>query len=123
MGHQISIRKSSDVTIMDVRGRLALDEAESELRSNLDGLVASGVRKVLLNLTDLTQMDSWGVTIIVRTYLSLRSQGGDLKLLRPCGHVLEMFNALHLLRLIPSFDDETQALASFRSLLSYSLTH
>jgi anti-anti-sigma factor len=116
---QISIRESADVTIVDVRGRSALDEGESYLlRSNLERLVDSGVRKVLLNLTDVTQLDSSAVTFIVRTYLSLHGQGGDLKLLHPSGHVLEVFSILHLQKLIPSFEDEAQALASFRPLLS-----
>ena len=101
---------------MDVRGRSALDEGESNLlRSNLEGLVASGVCKVLLNLTDVTQLDSSGVIFIVRTYLSLHGWGGDLKLLHPSGHVLEVFSMMHLQRLIPSFEDEAQALASFRA--------
>ena len=96
-----------------------LDEGESQvLGSNLERLVASGVRRVLVNLTDVTQLDSSGVTFIVRTYLSLRGQGGELKLLHPSGHVLEMFSALHLLKLIPSFEDETHALDSFRPLIS-----
>jgi len=121
VGLQISIRKSNDVIIVDLRGKSSYDEGESELlRASLERLLASGVRKVLLNLTDLTQVDSSGVTFIVRTYLSLHGHGGDLKLLHPCGHVLEMFSALHLQKLIPSFEDETQALASFRPLLSYS---
>ncbi len=120
MGLQISIRQSSDVTILDVRGRAVLDQGESELLGSLlERLGASGVRKVLLNLTDVTQLDSSSVTFIVRTYLSLRSQGGELKLLHPGGHVLEMFSALHLLKLIPSFEDETQALDSFLP-LTYS---
>jgi len=55
-----------------------------------------------------------GVAVIVGTYVSLRDQGGDLRLLRPCGRVLEVFRVLHLLEVIPSFEDETQALASFR---------
>ena len=83
------------------------------MRTNLQKLVASGVRKVLLDITDLTQLDSYCVTLIVRTYASLRGQGGDLKLLHPGGHVLEVFRILHLLKLIPSFEDETEALASF----------
>jgi anti-anti-sigma factor len=87
------------------------------LGSLLERLGASGVRKVLLNLTDVTQIDSSTVTFIVRTYLSLRGQGGDLKLLHPSGHVLEMFSTLHLLKLIPSFEDETHALDSFRPLI------
>jgi anti-anti-sigma factor len=77
-------------------------------------LIAKGVRKLLLNLTDLTWVDTSGVAVIVGTYVSLRDQGGDLKLLRPCGRVLEVFRVLHPLEVIPSFEDETQALASFR---------
>jgi anti-anti-sigma factor len=120
VGLQISIRQSSDVTILDLRGRAVLDRGESELLGSLlERLGASGVRKVLLNLTDVTQLDSSSVTFIVRTYLSLRGQGGELKLLHPGGYVLEMFSTLHLLKLIPSFEDETQALDSFRP-LTYS---
>jgi anti-sigma B factor antagonist len=117
VGLQISIRESGDVTILDLRGRSTIDGGESELlSSHLQKLVASGVRKLLLNLRDLTQVDSSGISIIVGTYVSLRGQGGDLRLLRPGGRVLEVFRVLHLLEIIPNFEDETQALASFRQL-------
>ena len=117
MGLQISIRESDGVTILDLRGRSTVDGGESQLLSRqLQKLVATGVRKLLLNLGDLTQVDSSGISIIVGTYVSLRGQSGDLKLLRPGGRVLEVFRALHLLEIILSFEDETQALASFRPL-------
>jgi anti-anti-sigma factor len=74
------------------------------------------VRKLLLNLANLTQIDSSGVSIIVGAYVSLKDRGGDLKFLRPYGRVLEVFKALHLLEIIPSFEDEIEALASFRPL-------
>ena len=77
--------------------------------------MASGTRKVLLDITDLTQLDSYCVTLIVKMHTSLCAQGGDLKLLHPGGHVLEVFRTLHLLKLIPSFEDEIEALASFGS--------
>jgi anti-anti-sigma factor len=115
VGLQISIRESGDVTILDLRGRSTIDGGESELLSqHLKKLVANGVRKVLLNLRELTQVDSSGVSIIVRTYVSLKRQGGDLGLLRPGGRVLEVFRVLHLLNTIPTFENEAQALASFR---------
>ena len=113
MGLQVSIREIGEVTILDLRGK-SIETGDSELlRNNLEKLVASGVRKLLLDITDLTQMDSYCVTLIVRTYASLHGHGGDLKLLHPGGHVLEMFRILHLLRLIPSFEAEAEALASF----------
>ena len=117
MGLQISIREFGDVTILDLRGRSTIDGGESELLSSrLEKLVSNGVRKLLLNLADLTQVDSSGVSIIVGTYVSLRAKSGDLKLLCPCGRVLEVLRILHLLEMIPSFEDEAQALASFRPL-------
>ena len=108
---QISIRESADVTILDLRGRLTINDNACELlRSQLNELIANGARKFLLNLTNLTQIDSSGVSIIVRTYRSLRGQSGDLRLLRPSGHALEVFRALHLLEMIPSFEEEQLAL-------------
>jgi len=115
VGLQVSIRKSGDVTILDLRGRSTIDSGESELLgSHLQELVANGVRKLLLNLAELTQVDSSGISSIVGTYVSLKDQGGDLRLLRPCGRVLEVFRVLRLLETIPSFEDEAQAVGSFR---------
>jgi anti-sigma B factor antagonist len=117
VGLQILIRESGDVTILDLQGRSTIDGGESELLgSRLKQLVTSGVRKLLLNLVNLTQVDSSGVGAIVAAYVFLKRQGGDLKLLCPCGRVLEVLTVFRLLDTIPSFEDETQALASFRPL-------
>ena len=114
MDLQIAIRESGDIVILDLRGRSTMGCGGELLSSNLQELVADGKRKLLLNLTDLTQIDSSGLGIIVRSYVSLRQKGGDLKLLCPWGRVLQVLSVLRLLNLIPSFEDETQALASFR---------
>ena len=114
VGLRVSIRESGDVTILDLRGRSTID-GESELLSNrLRKLIANGVRRVLLNLTDLTQVDSSGVGVIIDTYVSLKDQGGDLKLLCPRGRVREVLRVLRLLEIIPHFENETKALTSFR---------
>jgi anti-sigma B factor antagonist len=115
MGLDIAIRDSGAVTIMHLRGRSTISGGESELLSgHLQELVARGVRKLLLNVGDLSQVDSSGVSIIIETYVSLKRQGGDLKLLCPGGRVLQVLTVFHLLDIIPSFDDEAQALASFK---------
>ena len=117
MGLLISFRKFGDVTIVDLRGRSTFSNGERELLSSrLEGLVANGVRKVLLNLADLTQIDSSGVSIIVGTFVSLKREGGGLKLLCPRGRVLEVLTVFHLQTIIPSFEDEAHALASFQPL-------
>jgi len=72
-------RKSGDVTILDLQGRSTIDGGESELLdSHLRQLLANGVRKLLLNLVNLTQVDSSGVGAIVAAYVYLKRQGGDL---------------------------------------------
>jgi anti-sigma B factor antagonist len=115
VGLQISTREAGDVTILDLRGRATLDNGESELLSSqLRTLLSNRARNLLLNIADLTQIDSSGVSIIVETYVSLRRQDGDLKLLCPFGRVLEVLTVFRLLDTIPSFEDEAEALASFR---------
>jgi len=115
MGLQISVRESADVTILDLRGRSTIDGGESELLSSrLQELLARGARKLLLNLTNLAQIDSTGVSLIARAYVTLKGQGGELRLLCPSGRVREVFAVLHLLQIIPSFEDEVQAINSFK---------
>ncbi len=117
MGLQISIRETGGVTIADLRGRATIDPGESdELSARLRELIAKGVRKLLLNLAELNQVDSSGVRVIVAAYVSFKGGDGALKLLSPWGKVLDVLQALHLLEVIPSFEDEVQAVASFKSL-------
>ena len=115
MGLQISTRECGDIAVLDLRGRSTVNDSESEaLRSYLAELVAAGVRKLLLNVADLKQIDSSGISVIIDTYVSLRDKGGELRLLRPGGPVLAVFEVLRLLEIIPSFGDEAEAIASFR---------
>ena len=114
VGLQISIRECGDVRILDLRrGRSTIDGESELLGRHLKKLVDNDVRKLVLNLVDLTKIDSSGISIIVGTCVSLRRRGGDLKLLCPRGHVLDVLTVFHLLEVIPSFENEAQALASF----------
>ncbi len=114
VGLQISIRESGDVTILDLQGRATIGVDSDLLISHLQRLVANGVRKLLLNLAAVTQLDSSGISAITGTHVSLSRQGGSLKLLRPCGRVRAVLRVIRLPDIIPTFEDEAQALASFR---------
>jgi anti-anti-sigma factor len=114
MGLQISIRESGDVTILDLHGKAIIGVDCDLLIGHLNKLLASGVLKLLLNLADVTQLDSSGISAIVGTSASLGRQGGSLKLLCPRGRVWAVLRVVRLLEAIPTFEDETQALASFR---------
>ena len=113
VGLQVSIRQSADVTILDLQGRATIGRGNDLLSSNLRKLIDDGTHKLLLNLADLMQVDSSSLSTMVRAFVSLGRQGGNLKLLHPRGRVRMVLETLHLLDVIPSFEDEAEAVASF----------
>ena len=116
MSLQISTRESDDVTILNVTGRVMAGHDSDLLSPHLQELVAKGASKLLLNLTAVTQMDSWSINAIAKTYASLSRRGGSLKILCPSSRIRAVLKVVHLLDLIPTFEDEVEALAGFRPL-------
>jgi anti-sigma B factor antagonist len=114
MGLQLFVRHSADVVIVDLAGMVTMGPANDFLYSQLRQLIDDGTSKILVNLTDVTQLDSSGIGIIVRAFISLKHRGASLKLLRPRGNVRLVLETVHLLEVIPSIEDEAQAIASFR---------
>lgn len=112
---ELAKRESGDVTIVDLRGRCTLGEETELLGRDLKKLTDGGCRKILLNLTELLQIDSTGVSTIVAVYVSLRRLKGELKLLHPTGRVQTVLEVTHMLQVIPNFEDEAKAVASFSS--------
>lgn len=114
MSIEITTRVVGDISILDLKGRATLGKDTDKLNDALRELVVGGARKVLVNLAGLTQMDSSGIATIVRTFVSLGVAGGMMKLLAPSGRVRDVLEVTHLLKAIPHFENEAQALASFR---------
>jgi anti-sigma B factor antagonist len=113
MGLQTSFRRVSSVVIVDLQGRATLGSDNDSFSLSLRELIDDGDRQVLLNLTGLTQLDSSGLSTVVQTHVRLRSVGGSLKLLKPRGSVKMVLDTLQLLRVIPTYEDEAEAVASF----------
>ncbi len=110
----ISLRNSGDVTILDLRGRATIGRSNDLLAAELRRVVDAGSKKILVNLAEVAQVDSSGISTIVRNFVSLQRSGGSLKLLNPSGKVREVLDVTRLLRSIPTFDDEKEALARFQ---------
>jgi anti-anti-sigma factor len=110
---EISIRESAGVTIADLKGSATIGVDNDLLSSELRKLVAKGMRNLLLNLEELTQVDSSSIGTIAGTFVSVSRQGGTLKLLRPRGRVRLALDAMKWSDYISTFEDEAQALASF----------
>ena len=114
MSLQISTREFGDVTVVDLCGKSTIDSGSESLSRRLKELITGGVYRLLLNLENLSQVDSSGVGVIIDTVVRVRNRGGDLKLLSPRGRVLEVLRVLRLTKITACFEDETEALTSFQ---------
>lgn len=110
----IKTREADEVVIVDLIGRATIGPATEHLSNTLRKIAESGRRKVLVNLARTQQVDSSGISIIVRTFVTMGREGGVLKMCGAAGRVREVLTVTRLLDAIPSFDDEAAALASFK---------
>ena len=114
MGLEVNVRKVGEVTVLDLHGRATIGVGNDVLNAKLRQTVEGGARKLLINLAGLMQIDSSGISTIVRTFVTLGRRGGTLKLLSPQGRVREVLEVTHLLGAIPTYDSEASALQSYR---------
>ena len=114
MGLQISIRKSGSVTVVDLQGRITIGGSNDSLGNELRKLAEDSICDVIVNLAGVTQMDSSGISTLVRSFVTFERNGGGLKLLNPQGHVREVLELTRLINSIPTYTDEEKAVAAFR---------
>ena len=112
MSIKINARQAGDVSILEISGRLTLGEGVSTLRNTLSGMAKEGRKKILLDLGDLTYLDSSGIGVLVASFATLTNQGGQLKLLRLTNRVKDLLLLTKLYTVFEVFDDETSALRS-----------
>jgi len=113
MAFNVSTRQAGKVAIVDLSGKITLGEGSGSLRSAIKELVSAGERSILVNLSDVTYLDSAGLGELVGTYATVTNLGGDIKLLRPQGKVKDLLAVTKLYTVFVTFEDEAAALASF----------
>jgi len=107
-------RQVDGVTVVDLNGRIVLGEATTTLREVLQNLASQGQKKILLNLADVSYIDSSGLGALVSGYTTLAGQGGQLKLLNLTKKVQDLLQITKLLTVFEVFTDEATAVRSFR---------
>ena len=110
---EIEEKESGGVTILGLKGRLILGEQTDLVRGKIDGLVQQGCRRLVLNLQEVSSIDSTGLGVIIGTYTVLKDQGGQLKLLSVPKRIQELLVLTDLATLIDSFELEQDAVRSF----------
>lgn len=109
----ISIRKRSQVQLIQLRGQLRLGEAVDELRKTIDEALAGGDARFVVNLAEVPMIDSSGIGILVRYLASTKQRGGSLKLVKPSTFAVKTLRLVGVLNLFEVFEDDEAAVESF----------
>ena len=109
----INVRTQGDVTILDLEGNLVLGPAVSTFREQLQDLVESGQRKILINLISVAFVDSSGIGSMVGAHTSLESVGGHCAFCSIQPRVLQALKMTHMEEVFELHDKEASALSSF----------
>jgi anti-sigma B factor antagonist len=109
----ITERRNGSVTVLDLHGNIRLGEGSMDLHKVLRSLVEKGERRILLNLADVTYIDSSGLGELVAGFTTLQKNGGELKILRLTERVHELMVITKLLTVFDVFDNEQEAVNSF----------
>jgi anti-sigma B factor antagonist len=109
-----STRQVDGVTIIDLSGRITLGEGSVVLRDTIRNSVGQGIKKIVLNLGDVTYIDSSGIGELVSAFTSVRNQGGELKLLNLTKKVHDLLQITKLYTVFDVKDDEASAIKAFK---------
>ncbi len=113
MSIKLSTRQVGDVSVVDVAGRITLGEGSSALRDLLREMVGKNEKKILLNLGDVSYIDSSGIGELVSGFTTVTNQGGQLKLLNLTKRVKDLLQITKLYTVFDVHDDEAGAVRSF----------
>ena len=108
-------RSFGAVTVLAVEGRLVLGDGEQQFKERVNALVRQGRKFIVVNMSGVTSLDSCGVGVLAWKYVTIRKQGGTLKLANLSPRSYSPMHITKLLEVFEVFDSEEQAVRSFVS--------
>ena len=109
----ITERRNNFITILDLAGKIRLGEGSAALHETLRCLIERGERKILLNLADVSHIDSSGLGELVSGYTNIYKAGGELKLVHLSERINELMEMTKLSTVFDVYDNEPEAIRSF----------
>jgi len=110
----IASREVDGVTVLDLSGRITLGEGSVQLRDAIRGLIGKGKKNVLLNMGEVSYIDSSGLGELVSAYTTAKNQQAEVKLLNLTRKVHDLLQLTKLYTVFEIKDDEASAIASFK---------
>ena len=114
MSVKLSTRKVGEVTVVDASGRITLGDGASTFRDTVRELVGAGNKKLLINMAEVSYIDSSGIGELVSGFTTVTGQGGQMKLLKLTNRVKDLLQITKLYTVFEVADDEAAAVASFK---------
>ena len=114
MSVKLTTRQVGDVTVVDAAGRITLGDGASTFRDTVRDLASGGQKKLLLNLAEVSYIDSSGIGEMVSGFTTVTNQGGQVKLLNLTKRVKDLLQITKLYTVFEVFDDEASAVRSFK---------
>jgi len=109
----IDTRTVDDVTILDIHGKITIGEGSAEIRNKVRDLLQGGRKKILLNMGDVSYVDSSGIGELVSSFTTVTNQGGQLKLLHLTKKLQELLAITKLLTVFDTYNEEQEAVSSY----------
>ena len=110
---RITLDPRGDVTVLHLNGRLVLEDGDSVFREAVNDIVAENRINLVVNLADVTAIDSAGIGVLVGRFLSVRRRGGDMKLANLTARSHRVMTITQLLNVFDCFDSVDEAVAGF----------
>ena len=111
---KVATRQVDGITVLDLSGRITLGEGSVTLRDAVHDALAKGSKRILLNLADISYIDSSGIGELVSAFTSVKNAGGELKLLNLTRKVHDLLQITKLYTVFDVKDDEASAISSFK---------
>jgi anti-sigma B factor antagonist len=112
---EISVREQNGIHLLEVRGRLTIGEPSEQLNEALQSIVKNGGHKVVINLNGVPQIDSSGISSLVRISIQLAREGGAVHLVCGPGRVRDSLTVTRLVEAIPTYESDGDAISHFDS--------
>ncbi|HJQ23518.1 MAG TPA: STAS domain-containing protein [Blastocatellia bacterium] len=109
----IKERVVDGVSVLDLSGKMVLGEGDMQIRDRIKDLLADGQRKILLNMGDVSYVDSAGLGALISSYTTTKREGGQLKLVHLTRRIQDLLAITKLITVFDTYDSETEAIDSF----------
>lgn len=113
MSLSITIRETPNAAILDMNGRITLGDGLADFRDSIREALAGDQKNILLNLAEVSYIDSSGLGQLIGSYATITNRGGQMKLLNLQKKVVDLMQITKLVTVFETYTDEATALASF----------